>query len=115
MARTAISEAEALHKRPVELLQRLIRFDTSNPPGNERECIAYIDGLLRDAGLETTTRARDPERPERFWGQRASRPAPLVGKRSPGTNERRASCLTSPSVKNCRRARRPPSRSIGPS
>jgi acetylornithine deacetylase/succinyl-diaminopimelate desuccinylase-like protein len=64
MARSATSAAEeALHKRPVELLRTLIRFDTSNPPGNERECIAYIERLLRDAGLETTTRARDPQRP----------------------------------------------------
>jgi hypothetical protein len=30
--------SEALHDRPVEILQRLLRFDTSNPPGNEREC-----------------------------------------------------------------------------
>ena len=42
-----------------ELLQRLIRFDTTNPPGNERECIAFIDGLLRDAGYrERPARAR---------------------------------------------------------
>ena len=55
--------AEAVHKRPVELLQKLIRFDTTNPPGRERECIAYIEGLLSASGIETTTRARDPERP----------------------------------------------------
>jgi len=36
--------------RPVELLQRLIRFDTTNPPGNERECVEWIAGVLRDAG-----------------------------------------------------------------
>jgi hypothetical protein len=28
----------AIHHRPAELLQRLIRFDTSNPPGGERDC-----------------------------------------------------------------------------
>jgi hypothetical protein len=28
--------ASGMHDRPVELLQRLIRFDTSNPLGNER-------------------------------------------------------------------------------
>jgi acetylornithine deacetylase/succinyl-diaminopimelate desuccinylase-like protein len=57
------SDPAAIHKRPAELLQTLIRFDTTNPPGNERECIAYVDGLLTEAGFETTTRARDPERP----------------------------------------------------
>jgi acetylornithine deacetylase/succinyl-diaminopimelate desuccinylase-like protein len=48
---------------PAALLQRLIRFDTTNPPGNERECIGYIERLLGDAGLETTIRARSPDRP----------------------------------------------------
>jgi acetylornithine deacetylase/succinyl-diaminopimelate desuccinylase-like protein len=53
----------AIHRRPAELLRNLIRFDTTNPPGNERECISYIDGLLQAAGIETTIRAKDPERP----------------------------------------------------
>ena len=54
---------------PPELLQRLIRFDTRNPPGGERECIAFVDELLRDAGLETTIVGEDPERPtsSRAW------------------------------------------------
>ena len=46
-----------------ELLQRLIRFDTQNPPGNERACIQLLDELLTGAGFETTIVARDPERP----------------------------------------------------
>ena len=48
---------------PVELLQRLIRFDTTNPPGNEAECISYINGLLTEAGIQTTILARKPNRP----------------------------------------------------
>ena len=48
---------------PAELLQRLIRFDTTNPPGNERACVELIDGLLTEAGLETTIVAKKPERP----------------------------------------------------
>jgi acetylornithine deacetylase/succinyl-diaminopimelate desuccinylase-like protein len=48
---------------PVELLQRLIRFDTTNPPGNEQGCIAYLASLLGEAGLGCQTFARDPERP----------------------------------------------------
>jgi acetylornithine deacetylase/succinyl-diaminopimelate desuccinylase-like protein len=62
MAQVA-DEQSAIHRRPAELLRNLIRFDTTNPPGNEGECIAYIDGLLRDAGIETTIKAREPERP----------------------------------------------------
>ena len=49
--------------RVVEIARRLIRFDTTNPPGKERACIEYIRELLEDAGLETTIRARDPDRP----------------------------------------------------
>jgi acetylornithine deacetylase/succinyl-diaminopimelate desuccinylase-like protein len=36
----------------VELLRALIRFDTSNPPGNEAECIAFLADHLRQGGLE---------------------------------------------------------------
>jgi len=51
-----------VYQRPEELLAKLIRFDTTNPPGNEAGCISYIDGLLTDAGIETTILARTPER-----------------------------------------------------
>jgi acetylornithine deacetylase/succinyl-diaminopimelate desuccinylase-like protein len=45
------------------LLQRLLRFDTSNPPGNERECIEWIKGLLEGLGCEVRLLAAAPERP----------------------------------------------------
>ena len=35
----------------VELLQRLIRFDTSNPPGQERECALWLKSLLDAHGI----------------------------------------------------------------
>jgi len=52
-----------IYQRPVELLQNLIRFDTTNPPGNEAECIAYLNTLLKEAGIETTILACDDKRP----------------------------------------------------
>jgi acetylornithine deacetylase/succinyl-diaminopimelate desuccinylase-like protein len=52
-----------LHERPAELLQRLIRFDTTNPPGNERECIEWIARLLDGTRCSLRIVARDPERP----------------------------------------------------
>ena len=52
-----------VYERPAELLQNLIRFDTTNPPGNERACIQYINGLLKDAGIKTSIVARTPARP----------------------------------------------------
>jgi acetylornithine deacetylase/succinyl-diaminopimelate desuccinylase-like protein len=48
---------------PVELLQQLIRFDTTNPPGNEGECIAFVRGLLEEAGCEVELYAKEPARP----------------------------------------------------
>jgi acetylornithine deacetylase/succinyl-diaminopimelate desuccinylase-like protein len=47
----------------IELLQDLIRFDTTNPPGNEGPCIAYLEGRLQTAGIETARYAQDPARP----------------------------------------------------
>jgi acetylornithine deacetylase/succinyl-diaminopimelate desuccinylase-like protein len=57
-----MTEPTTLYQRPAELLQNLIRFDTTNPPGNEAECIAYIDGLLQSLGIETTILAKEPAR-----------------------------------------------------
>lgn len=71
-----------LYQGPAELLQRLIRFDTTNPPGNEAECIAYIDKLLKKAGFETTRIAKDPNRPNlitRLKGQGSAAPLLLYG------------------------------------
>lgn len=52
-----------IYQRPAELLQALIRFDTTNPPGNERDCILYICDLLAQAGIESTLIAKDEHRP----------------------------------------------------
>lgn len=62
MSASSENDAATIHNRPVELLQNLIRFDTTNPPGNEGECISYIDHLLKAAGIDTTILARDPAR-----------------------------------------------------
>ena len=46
-----------------ELLQQLIRFDTTNPPGNEAACVAFVQGLLEDEGCETRIYEKEPGRP----------------------------------------------------
>ena len=56
------SNLATLHERPVELLQNLIRFDTTNPPGNEAACIGYVDDVLTAAGFETMILAREESR-----------------------------------------------------
>jgi acetylornithine deacetylase/succinyl-diaminopimelate desuccinylase-like protein len=50
-------------EHPVELLQELLRFDTSNPPGHEGPCIDFVEGLLREAGLVTERAEKMPGRP----------------------------------------------------
>jgi acetylornithine deacetylase/succinyl-diaminopimelate desuccinylase-like protein len=74
--------AEALQDRPVELLRELLRFDTSNPPGAERECINWIKGLLEGLGCEVGVFAREPDRPSlvtRLPGRGVSPPLLLQG------------------------------------
>ena len=47
---------------PSEILQKLIRFNTTNPPGNETECIRFIYSLLVEAGLDPIMVGKVPER-----------------------------------------------------
>ena len=46
-----------------ELLCRLIRFNTVNPPGNERPAQEYLAGHLREAGLECELLGGEEQRP----------------------------------------------------
>jgi acetylornithine deacetylase/succinyl-diaminopimelate desuccinylase-like protein len=72
---------KTIYLRPVELLQNLIRFDTSNPPGNEGECIHYIARLLNEAGIETQLFSKDPNRPNlvaRLKGKDNEKPPMLI-------------------------------------
>jgi acetylornithine deacetylase/succinyl-diaminopimelate desuccinylase-like protein len=76
------SSLATLHERPVELLQNLIRFDTTNPPGNEAACIGYINDVLTNAGFETTILARDKARANlvtRLAGQGSAPPLLMYG------------------------------------
>jgi acetylornithine deacetylase/succinyl-diaminopimelate desuccinylase-like protein len=52
-----------IYDRPAELLQHLIRFNTTNPPGNELECIQYIQGLLSEVGIQSTIVSKAENRP----------------------------------------------------
>jgi acetylornithine deacetylase/succinyl-diaminopimelate desuccinylase-like protein len=67
---------------PVELLRQLIRFDTTNPPGNEAECVGCIKDLCDGAGLQTRVLAKDAVRPNlvaRLRGRGAAPPLLLQG------------------------------------
>ncbi len=64
------------------LLQRLIQFDTTNPPGREAEAMRWVQGWLEDRGVSSELLARDPERPNllaRFSGRGAAPPLLVYG------------------------------------
>src|SRR4051794_36497395 len=58
-----MSLAEELQEETAEVLARLIRFRTVNPPGNERACQEWLAGYLEDAGLECELLGAEPQRP----------------------------------------------------
>ena len=71
-----------IYTNPVKILQDLIRFDTSNPPGNEEECITYIKDLLNGSGFETKILSKTPNRPNiisRLQGSGNAPPLLLYG------------------------------------
>jgi acetylornithine deacetylase/succinyl-diaminopimelate desuccinylase-like protein len=52
-----------LQRETTDVLRRLVRFNTVNPPGNEREAIDYLDAYVREAGFETEVLGASDERP----------------------------------------------------
>jgi acetylornithine deacetylase/succinyl-diaminopimelate desuccinylase-like protein len=56
-------DAGELEGRATRLLQRLIQFDTVNPPGNEEPCQEYLRGMLEEAGFTVELLAALPGRP----------------------------------------------------
>jgi acetylornithine deacetylase/succinyl-diaminopimelate desuccinylase-like protein len=79
---TAPKNKQTIYQRPVELLQRLIQFDTTNPPGDEGECIKYICDLLSEGGIESQVVAKSEQRPNliaRLPGRGKAAPLLLYG------------------------------------
>jgi acetylornithine deacetylase/succinyl-diaminopimelate desuccinylase-like protein len=69
-----------LQAEATDVLSRLIRFDTVNPPGNERACQEWLKGYLEDAGLECELlSAGDPERPNLVARLRGEAEGPVLG------------------------------------
>lgn len=67
-----------LQATATSLLQRLIRFDTVNPPGNERAAQEYLAGLLGDLGFEITLVGAEPERPNLVARLRGAEDGPVL-------------------------------------
>jgi len=60
----------------VDLLGDLLRFDTTNPPGNEGACIAHVQRLIEETGIETRIVAKDDSRPNLIARVRGAGEAP---------------------------------------
>ena len=74
--------SDAVPRDPVELLRQLIRFDTTNPPGNEAQCVGWIKDLCDATGLSTKVLAKDAARPNllaRMPGRGVAPPLLLQG------------------------------------
>jgi acetylornithine deacetylase/succinyl-diaminopimelate desuccinylase-like protein len=70
--------AEDLERDATTLLQRLIRFDTVNPPGNERPLQELLLAELTGAGFECELLGAEPERPNLIARLRGAAPGPTL-------------------------------------
>jgi acetylornithine deacetylase/succinyl-diaminopimelate desuccinylase-like protein len=71
--------AAALEDETADVLARLIRFKTVNPPGNERECQQWLAAYLDDAGLEVELLGADDDRPNLVARLKGDEPGPVLG------------------------------------
>ena len=74
--------SDSAHLDPIALTQVLVRFDTTNPPGNELQCIEHIRGLLDAAGIQNQTFVKTPGCPNliaRLPGDGSAAPLLLQG------------------------------------
>ena len=67
-----------LQGETTEVLQRLIRFDTVNPPGNERACLEYLQEYVERAGFATELLGVNPERPNLIATLDSGVPGPVM-------------------------------------
>jgi acetylornithine deacetylase/succinyl-diaminopimelate desuccinylase-like protein len=72
-------DGDALQRETTEVLARLVRFRTVNPPGDERACQEWLAGYLRDAGLEVELAGATPERPHLVARLAGDAPGPVLG------------------------------------
>src|SRR3954469_24416033 len=74
-----VPESADLERRTTELLQRLIRFNTVNPPGNEQPAQEFLKQLLEAAGFECELLSSVPGRPNLVARLKASSDGPSLG------------------------------------
>jgi acetylornithine deacetylase/succinyl-diaminopimelate desuccinylase-like protein len=70
---------DALEQETADVLARLVRFKTVNPPGNERECQQWLAAYLEDAGFSVELLGAEPERPNLVARLAGAEPGPVLG------------------------------------
>jgi acetylornithine deacetylase/succinyl-diaminopimelate desuccinylase-like protein len=69
-----------LQQEATDVLAQLVRFDTVNPPGNERPCQEWLKRYLEEAGLECELLcAEDRERPNLVARVQGESEGPVLG------------------------------------
>jgi acetylornithine deacetylase/succinyl-diaminopimelate desuccinylase-like protein len=74
-------DTEQVRAETVERLQTIIRFDTTNPPGNELPLATYLESSLKAEGIETTMLVPEKNRAQliaRIRGTGNERPVILL-------------------------------------
>ncbi len=67
-----------LQDEAIRVLQRLVQFNTVNPPGNEREAVDYLREYAAQAGFETEVLGATPQRPNLIADLRGPEPGPTL-------------------------------------
>jgi acetylornithine deacetylase/succinyl-diaminopimelate desuccinylase-like protein len=67
-----------LRAETTDVLQALVRFNTVNPPGNERPAIEYLEAYLREAGFFTELLAAHDSRPNLVATLDSGEPGPAI-------------------------------------
>ena len=82
IAQTAQPDWAKIEEETMRHFQAILRFDTSNPPGNEKLVVDYLKSVLDGEGIETKVFALDPQRPNlvaRLRGSGKKRPVLIMG------------------------------------
>src|SRR5215218_5837949 len=74
-----VPERELLERRTTELLQRLIQFNTVNPPGNEQAAQEWLRDQLEAVGFECELLSADEGRPNLVARLTGSSDGPTLG------------------------------------
>jgi acetylornithine deacetylase/succinyl-diaminopimelate desuccinylase-like protein len=74
-----VPESAELEQRTTELLQRLIRFNTVNPPGNEQAAQEFLKELLESVGFECELLSSVPGRPNLVARLKGASDGPRLG------------------------------------